>query len=417
MNRPPRQHLRAVIPMGMAAAFLLCGYELFRSSSNSLFKAAYGADALPAVTALMPFGLLAMIYFYARFLSWLGPRRALLVTTLFSGLLALACIAGIESGSRAATGAMWILKEAYVILIIAQYWSFLNSTLRIGNARSWNGPVIGISSLGAIAGGLLTSTLAVRLGAHTLLLLGTISFVPAALCSDIAYRLCGEPVPTTGEEKGKRGQLGLHLFRSVPVLAVVLGLVLLSQIVSATANFRYEGLLQDAIPDVNRQTAFSGRFFTGLNAVGLFLQFLIAPLLMRRIPAFWILGGVAAVNVITAGILSASPSLWTAGLCFFAFKAFDYSLFGAAKETLYIPLSFDARYRAKEMIDTFGYRFAKGGTSVVVVLLQRAGLAMSTFYSWIALAAAGLWLGIAFFNSKLLSHESNETAQAVADRT
>ena len=43
-------------------------------------------------------------------------------------------------------------------------------------------------------------------------------------------------------------------------------------------------------------------------------------------------------------------------LAFFLFKAFDYSIFRAAKEVLYVPLSFDERYRAKEIIDVLGYR-------------------------------------------------------------
>ena len=47
------------------------------------------------------------------------------------------------------------------------------------------------------------------------------------------------------------------------------------------------------------------------------------------------------------------------GLAFALFKTIDYSTFRAAKEILYIPLSFDARYRAKEVIDVFGYRFGK----------------------------------------------------------
>jgi len=43
-------------------------------------------------------------------------------------------------------------------------------------------------------------------------------------------------------------------------------------------------------------------------------------------------------------------------------KPIDYSLFRAAKKILYIPFSFDVRYRAKEVIDVFGYRFGKGAS-------------------------------------------------------
>ena len=47
-----------------------------------------------------------------------------------------------------------------------------------------------------------------------------------------------------------------------------------------------------------------------------------------------------------------------------AFKCIDYSLFRAAKELLYIPLSYDAKYRTKGIIDVFAYRFGKGAASL-----------------------------------------------------
>jgi AAA family ATP:ADP antiporter len=78
------------------------------------------------------------------------------------------------------------------------------------------------------------------------------------------------------------------------------------------------------------------------------------------------------------------------------FKAFDYSIFRAAKEILYVPLSFDERYRAKEIIDVFGYRTGKGASSVVIVVLQNAGILMANYYLAIAFAATGLWLALIF---------------------
>ena len=71
---------------GAAAAFVLCGYECVRSSSNTLYKAAYGAEKLPVVMALMPVGVLMILYLYGRMLSSLGPRRTLVWTTILSSL-------------------------------------------------------------------------------------------------------------------------------------------------------------------------------------------------------------------------------------------------------------------------------------------------------------------------------------------
>lgn len=87
-----------------------------------------------------------------------------------------------------------------------------------------------------------------------------------------------------------------------------------------------------------------------------------------------------------------SPSVMSVGAAFFFFKMFDYSLFRGAKELIYLPLSFNARYRAKEFIDVFGYRTGKGGSSLVILALQKLGLQMMNYYLFIALGFALLWL-------------------------
>ena len=45
-----------------------------------------------------------------------------------------------------------------------------------------------------------------------------------------------------------------------------------------------------------------------------------------------------------------------------------------------LSLTFDERYRAKEVIDVFGYRMGKGASSVAIVLFQKAGVLMSNYY-------------------------------------
>jgi ATP/ADP translocase len=71
-----------------------------------------------------------------------------------------------------------------------------------------------------------------------------------------------------------------------------------------------------------------------------------------------------------------------------------YSVFRAVKELLYVPLSFDARYRAKEIIDAFVYRASKGMTAGRLAAVSRfVVLPMVTFPAVIAAALLG-WLGV-----------------------
>jgi AAA family ATP:ADP antiporter len=148
--------------------------------------------------------------------------------------------------------------------------------------------------------------------------------------------------------------------------------------------------------DADAETAFQGWFFGTLNTSVLLLQFIVTPLALNFVGLRWvhILMPMIHFAAITAALIE--PNVMTVGLAFFLFKAFDYSIFRAAKEILYVPLSFDERYRAKEIIDVFGYRTGKGASSVVIVGLQNAGVLMANYYLAIAFAATGLWLALIF---------------------
>ena len=72
----------AAFCIAAATFFLLAGYELARSASASLFLEAYSSDRLAVVLALGPVGTFLFLYGYARILSRVGPRNALIVTSL-----------------------------------------------------------------------------------------------------------------------------------------------------------------------------------------------------------------------------------------------------------------------------------------------------------------------------------------------
>ena len=386
--------------MAVSAMFTLAGYEFIRSSSTVLFKSAWGADRLPLVMAAMPLVVLAGVALYGWILNRLGPRRTLLVTSLGSSLMILACYLVLLTGSKAITPVLFLFKEFYIVLLIEQYWSYINSSLKPQTARKVNGPITGIAGTGAAIGGTLVGLGAESLGTETLVLLAALALLPGTLVSDLAYRLHGEPAAPAiadGEKSGKRTTLGLGLFKHNPVLLALLSVVLVTQVVAAVLDLKFQGLLSAAyVGEQDRETAFQGWFWGTLNSVVLVLQFVIAPLLLSFFALRWVhlLMPLVHLAAVIAAIMA--PSIFTVGLAFFLFKAFDYSVFRAAKEVLYVPLGFEERYRAKEVIDVFGYRTGKGASSAIIVVAQKAGLMMTQYYLAIALVMVLIWLSLVF---------------------
>jgi ATP/ADP translocase len=271
--------------IALAATFTLGGYEFVRSPSNSLFMKFYGKEGLPLIQSIMPVGVILIIYLYTRILSWVGPRKTLFITTLGSASLIVGSYFAIECGIKPAAGFLYILREAYSVLIIEQYWSFLNSFLEEPMAKKMNGPICGVASIGAIVCGLIVSQSAVHLGSGVMLLFAAVACVPAAFLSDYAYRLAGPRVRLTpGLSSNKKDHLGLHLFREEPALLRLLLIILATQVVSAVSGLAFQGELYDSLKDVDKQTAWQGGFYAAVNGFSALFQFVLSPLCLSFFP-------------------------------------------------------------------------------------------------------------------------------------
>ncbi|MBI4556411.1 MAG: hypothetical protein HY706_02415 [Candidatus Hydrogenedentes bacterium] len=391
--RDDRVALFAGLAVGGAALFLLCGYELVRSVSASLYIEAYEAKRLPIVMALGPVGTLVLLYGYGWLLSLAGARRTMVISSLVAGLGLIACYLGLLGGSRLATAVLYVLREAYIVILIEQYWSFINSTLTKAQASRLNGPICGLGSVGAVSGSYLVGLTAQRIGSQGMVLLAAVFLIPAALMMLLAYRLGGEPAPSAAEPRATRGKLGLAMFRDYHILRYLAVLIVLTQVVATVLELRFNQIVEVARPLTDERSSYFGYFYGQLNFLAFILQFIGAPLVLRVLPVLAVHALIPAIHLLAGVLLLLRPSLTVAAVAYLLFKAFDYSLFRAAKELFYLPLPFDARYRAKEVIDAFGYRAAKGSAAGLLALAGKfVGTLPGVAYPAIALGAETLWL-------------------------
>ncbi len=380
--------------IALAAACLLCGYEFIRSASQSLFIGAYGRERLPLVMALAPAGAFAFVYIYGVALSRVGARRAMVLTCLGSAGLMVICFGGIVNGWRVATAVLYVVRESYIVLLVEQIWSFIDSTVGTADGRKLNGLICGVASFGAILGGLMVARLPQGLSSVHLLVVAAASVVPTGIFTLFSYRVGGEPRPE--QNRGVRcGHLGLRLFVVEPLLRRLAMLVVVSQAISTVADLAMNFQVAAAIPDVDERTRWFGSFYARLNGWSALFQFVVTPILLNVAPLRAVHVGIPVVHLATGLWLAFRPSLAAAAVGYMAFKVLDYSVFRAAKEVLYIPLSFDARYRTKEMIDSFGYRLSKGGLSALLAVVGAVVSLPFVLYAVAQIVGAAGWIFIA----------------------
>ena len=143
--------------------------------------------------AALPFVVFGAVWGYGCLLSSLGTCRTLVLTTLGSSLLMFCSYLLVLSGSKVVTPVLFLIKEIYIVLLIEQYWSYINSSVSPTTSRRVNGPVTGIAGFGSTIGGFGVGFSAASYGTETMVLFGALALLPAALLSWFTYSTFGEP--------------------------------------------------------------------------------------------------------------------------------------------------------------------------------------------------------------------------------
>ena len=339
----------------------------------------------------------ALIYGYGMLLSRLGAKRSMLMSMGISSIILLLSWLFLDKAGKWLVFIVLILKESYSVVICEQYWSFINSTLKDEESKIFNGPVAGISALGPLIGGWIIAHYASRLGTDHFLLFAALSILPAYILAKMAYERGGEPKPSEDEKSGKKGHLHLSLLWENRTVMFIAMIIFSTQVVGTLLDFRWSQLVQGAIPSVDERTAYFGSFWMKVNIFSFTMQFFLTPIILKNVSRRLVLIIVPAIHVITCLALLFVPTLGVAACAYMLFKGIDYSLYRATKETLYVPLPYDVRFRAKQIADAFMYRFAKGATATVLSVLGLNGIRiLPGIFPGVSALFATIWLVLSF---------------------
>ena len=385
-DRPTRERV-----IGLCVLALLCmlSYAFARPAAESMFLEAHGAESLPKAWVLVALGAAGWVFLYNRF----STRVDLVVLYGAVCLIALAVMAGLivawKAGLPGTGYALYVWKDLYIVVLVEIFYSFSNSVFPIARARWFYGLFGLFGAVGGVIGNLGVGALAERVGsADSLWAVAPIlalSFVAALV---LARRAGLEPLERT--EAPKFGE-GLTVVRRSSYLLLVLLLVGVVQVVITLIDFQWGGVVEAAFDDMDQRTAVIGRVYAAVNAGTIIGHATVGPVLrLLTIPRTLL-----AVPLLLAGALAGflvNPIFGAMAAAKVASKVFDYTIFRAAKEMLYIPLSYTERTAGKALVDMATYRVAKGGASLVLL-----GLGLAATSGWISVINLGLiavWIGL-----------------------
>ncbi|MDY0297785.1 MAG: hypothetical protein RB296_10750 [Acidobacteriota bacterium] len=385
--------LLPVILITASGTLTLGGYEMVRSAAASIFLNHYSADRLPEALVLVPPAMFLLTWIFSVVLRRIGPGATYLSTLVLSGLVLTAATEAVRGRVPGAPYALYVFAQAYIVLIVEQVWAFINSRIRPGEGKRWNGPIIAASTLGSICGGLVTGKLSVGLGSERLVIIAAVLTAASSVLGWLAFHLPGpQPRPRKNEPARFSDHFAWDLLRNHPTIRRLAWMVMAQQAVSVLLDIAFHRALQQAMPLQDPRTAFLGYFWAAVNLFSLVLQLGVCPWLLSRTS----LRNVHATVPLLYGSVALAavffPLLSILGAAFFLSKTVDYSVFRAAKEVLYIPLSFQARYRAKMTVDALIYRSTKGVVSAALSIAGRSvGFLPLRLYPLLAVIVCAGW--------------------------
>ncbi len=386
---PRVERLESGVLLCALAFVMLFGYAVARPSTESLFLAVYGTGPLPFawLAVAVAAALVVTVYNHAAARAPLG--RVMLGAIALTAVTLALLLGGQAARIPGATFLLYVWKDVHIVVLLEVLWSFANLVFETQTARWFNGVFCASGSLGGLTGNLLVGVVAARWGTDSAPIVLLPLFAVEALLVVALARAAGAPAPR------ERVPIALgdaaRLLQKSPYLGWMALLIGTVQLVINLIDFVYQGAIAAAYPDIDARTAIMGQLYGVIDLASLALQ-LGSGLVIGTLGVRATLLAVPSVLGIAVAAFVVSPRFALVAVAKVASKAFDYSVFRAAKEMLYLPLGYEDKTRGKALVDMLTYRVAKGGASLVILGLGAASASVAVLTA--TLGAIGVWLAV-----------------------
>lgn len=416
-----------------ANVFVLLGfYYILKTVRESLILSEGGAEVKSYAAAGQALLLLAFVPMYGAIASRVDRVRLINgVTLFFASHLVIFYLLGTAGLRVGVAFFLWI--GIFNLVVIAQFWAFANDVYSSERGRRLF-PVVGVGSLlGAWIGAEAASALFARTGPYDLMVLSAVGLTACVFLtrwSDRRERNAGirdqgsgispnpdlrSPIPKMGRSGGFQLVLSQRYLLLIGLLVLVLNVVntvgeyVLGRLVVEDAAAKIASGAAGGLSEEALIGQFYGEFFGWVNLLGLFFQLFLVSRLFRWIGVRGTLFVLPLVAMFSYSLLAVVPLLAVVSVVKVLENGSDYSINNTAKHALFLPTSREAKYKAKQAIDSFFWR--TGDMLQALIVFGGAQLALGIRgFAVINLAFVAVWillvLGIAAEHRKLTAAEA-----------
>ncbi len=394
---------------------LLSGYYILRPLRDEMGIAG-GVKQLQWVFTGTFIAMLAAVPVFGAVAARLPRRRLLPIVYYFfiANILIFFALFKSDVSQVAVARTFFIWTSVFNLFVVSVFWSFMADLYSNAQARRLFGFIAGGGSAGAITGPALTALLAEPLGPTNLLFISATLFGGAVVCihrliawSESGQRN-GDGAPSAGrpDDGGRTGRpLGGDALAGVRLVLrsqYLLGIGLFIWLYTTLSTFLYfeqAHIIRAAFADPAARTTVFAVIDLAVNMTTLLLQ---AVLTGRLIAWFGLPATLALIPALMAcGFLGLGLAPMLPVLVAFQVirRAGNYGIARPAREVLFTVVGREAKYKAKNFIDTVIYRGGDAISGWLFTGLKTAGLGLSGI-AMVAVPIAIFWMGVGLWLGK-----------------
>lgn len=385
-------NFKNIIRLSLLGFLIIASYSMARSAITSLFQTAYTSKGLPIVWLTTPVAVVIVLGIYNHYSARRPLLRLMSIAGAISCVLLAALLFGLQNDVYGMPFLMYIWMDVYIVVLVEIYWSFSDVIFTIQAARRGYGLLLALSTCGGIVGNKAIGPLAQAIGTVNALWCVVPFIIIISLMAMYLANKIGDHVPEKSKKKKANWTDSLTVVKNSKYLVPMMCLVALVQVVITLIDYQFNSSVEAAFPtDPDMRTAIFGNVHFWIDSIAIILQILTGPILKITGVA-----GTLALIPVCIGLALATflkfPSLAMMEIVKITSKAFDYSIFRAAKEILYIPLTHEEKTQGKGVIDMLVYRTSKGLSSLILLGMTAIGMLGYTLHLTIGLEVIWIFL-------------------------
>ncbi|NLD39230.1 MAG: hypothetical protein GX654_20425 [Desulfatiglans sp.] len=180
---------------------------------------------------------------------------------------------------------------------------------------------------------------------------------------------------------------GARLVFSSRYLISIIMIVFLYELVSQIMDYQYKTAAETLVGTGATQ-AFFGQIGVIVGIISVITQFFLVSFIIRTFGLTTALLVLSVSVAIASGVYFVVPILWTYSLLYISDNAFSYSINQTARETLYVPMSADIKYKARAFANMFVQRTGKSAAILMTFGLTAIPI---RFLSILAVIVIVIW--------------------------